>query len=164
MMTINQKRKPNSKILTSSSSSGFSVIFKPESSHSSMPSILGFSSLGTCRRLPEKAEPNLNAPKTKMSAMAPTHTPTTRTTAGLALDTAPSTFSPTTLTAASFKSLASSRWAWALWTEMVNHVRNGQIKIEINPYYSAPSKNQIFGNFFFLILNMFAIVSNLQKI
>ena len=31
-----------------------------------------------------------------------------------------------------------------------------------NPYYSAPSKNKIFRNFF-IILNIFAIVINLQK-
>jgi len=32
----------------------------------------------------------------------------------------------------------------------------------VNPFYSAPSKNKIF-RIFFRILNMFAIVSNLQK-
>ena len=33
---------------------------------------------------------------------------------------------------------------------------------QFNPYYSTPSKNKIFGNFF-RIIYMFAIVSNLKK-
>ena len=58
------------------------------------------------------------------------------------------------------------KWYYQVWLHIQIKLLNRNKMISngnfINPSYSAPSKNQIFRNFFW-ILNMFAIVSNLQK-